>query len=208
MQSVLRLVPCALYLTFMSTTTSTQAPFTVHRSMIVMDVISMCPAAADIMAEYGLHCFSCEVGGSETLEEGCKIHGFDEETIDALVVDINDTIEALPTRPQEITITTPAAENLLKIAKQEGKKKMLLAVVPDGTGGFCLEFCEKKPKDDAEFTNKDVPDVSCFATPAVLFRIGGAVIDFRDERFKLDLPEDNQEGCCKGDDVYGNCGCK
>ena len=91
----------------------------VNRTMVVMDIMHLCPAAADIMGAYGLHCFSCAVGGTETLEDGCAIHGFDDETIDALVDDLNEAIRSEPLKPQELTLTEEAAKTLQQIAKDE-----------------------------------------------------------------------------------------
>ena len=60
----------------------------ITKDMTIREVITFVPVAADIMLEYGLHCFSSSVGGVETLEQGCQMHGIDAETIEALVDDI------------------------------------------------------------------------------------------------------------------------
>lgn len=176
---------------------------TINKGMTVREIMALVPAAADIMVEYGLHCFSCSIGGVETLEQGGGMHGFDDETIDALVEDINDAMGQAPKRPQEITITAAAAQAIGGIAKQQGKEGDILIVTVDEQGGFCLEFQEKPLKGDLEFTNPEVPDVKIFASVLTLSRIGGATIDMRDSVFKLDLPD--EDGCC-GNKESG-CGC-
>lgn len=171
--------------------------------MTVRDIITLFPAAADIMIEYGLHCFSCSVGGVETLVEGCRIHGFEDETIEALISDINDARNDAPARPHELHVTEAAARGVLSIMEAEGKTGTVLRVTLDETGGFCMEFCENVPEGDLTFGDKSVPEVVVTSSPLTLSRIGGATIDMRDGRFKLDLPESG--GCCGGDE--GACGC-
>lgn len=171
--------------------------------MVVREIVTLVPAAADIMLEYGLHCFSCSVGGVETLEEGCHMHGMDDDTIDALVEDINDAIGTAPKRPQTITITADAARGIGEIAKKENRVGEILMVTVDEQGGFCLEFQEKPLQGDIDFSCAEVPEVRIFASVLTLGRIGGATIDMRDGRFKLDLPD--EDGCCGGD--KDGCGC-
>lgn len=175
----------------------------ISAQMTVREIITLVPAAADIMTEYGLHCFSCSIGGVETLEEGAGMHGFDSDTLEALVDDINDAIDQAPSRPQEITITKPAAEGLQQIAKDQKMDDQILMVTLDANGGFCMEFQEKAIEGDLEFSCNEVPDFSIFVSVLTLSRIGGATIDFRDGRFALDLPED--VACCK--EGGGGCDC-
>ncbi len=167
----------------------------IHKHMTVADVVTLLPEAEKILAEYGLHCFNCSIGGVEMLEDGCKMHGFEDEEIDELVSDLNDLINAQPERTQTLTITAPAARAIRGIAGKEGRTGQGLVVTADGRGGFCLEFRADAAEDERIFQNNEEPDVKIFASALTLNRIGGATIDFRDERFKLDLPED---GCACG----------
>jgi hybrid cluster-associated redox disulfide protein len=176
---------------------------TINQNMTVREIMTLVPAAADIMIEYGLHCFSCSVGGVETLAEGCQMHGFDTDTVEALVEDINCALGQAPKRPQELTITADAARGIHKIASAEGNDGQILVVTLDEQGAFCLEFQEKPLLGDMEFTNPDVAEVRIFASVLTLSRIGGATIDVREGRFKLDMPEEG--GCCKGTEE--SCGC-
>ena len=176
---------------------------TINKEMTVREIMTLVPAAADIMIEYGLHCFSCSVGGVETLAEGCQMHGFDEDTVEALVEDINNALGEAPKRPQELIITADAARGIRDIALAEEKKDQMLVVTLDENGGFCLEFQEKPLLGDIEFTHPEVSDVRIFASVLTLSRIGGSTIDVREGRFKLDVPE--EEGCCKG--TQESCGC-
>ena len=173
----------------------------ISKDMTVREIITLVPAAADIMIEYGLHCFSCSVGGMETLEEGCAMHGFDADTVAALVEDICDAMNRSPSRPQSITVTRDAALAIQGIAESQGRKKEVLTVTVDEHGGFCLEFQDKPLQGDLAFFSPEVPAMKIYASVLTLSRIGGATVDMRDGRLKLDLPED----CCHEDQ---SCACR
>ena len=167
------------------------------KSMPIMEIVTLVPEAKSVLAEYGLHCFSCAGSEFENLDDGCRGHGFSDEEIDELVDDLNQMLRDLPARPEILTVTESAAHAIKKVADDEGQKHAALAVIADASGGFCMEF---RPDPDPEpdekvFMHKSVKDVRVFASTLTLMRLGGATIDFRDGRFKLDLPEE-APGCC------------
>ncbi len=178
-------------------------PARVHAGMTVSEIISLYPQVKDILAEYGLHCFGCAFNALETLEEGCKGHGFDDSDIENLVTDVNDAIAALPPREQILTLTEAAAKAIGDIAKTENRLGQGLAVISEGNGGFCMEFRETKLADERTFSNAAVPEVCIYASEMTLSHIGGSTIDFRDGRFKLDLEAAATSGCACG----GSCSC-
>ncbi len=169
------------------------------KTMCVADIVALCPESKDILAEYGLHCFGCEQNAFETLEDGCLGHGFEPDEIDELVSDLNSLIREMPERPASLTLTAPAARAIRDVAKSEKKTGEGLAVIVDGHGGFCMEFRPEPQAGEQTFRNQEEPDVRIFASVLTLKRIGGATIDFRDGRFKLDLPA--------GDRSDAACGC-
>ncbi len=172
--------------------------------MRVADILALLPECEDLLGRYGLSCTRCALSPLETLAEGCALHGFEESDIADLVTDLNILLSERPARPQEITVTKEAARMLQGILEQEGKTGWTLSVTVDGHGGFCMDFVEKPDAQDTIFTHVDVPDVHVAASALTLSRIGGATIDVRDGRFKLDLPEDG----CTGDGKCGReCGC-
>ncbi len=140
-------------------------------------------------------------------------HGFSSEDLNDLVTDLNVMIDDTPVRPQMLTLTKDAALQLKTILEAEGKAGWGLGVGLDANGGFSMELMEKADNTDRTFGCEDVPGISIFASPVTLFSIGGATIDFRDGRFKLDLPEDltKKKTCCQGKDACecggGECGC-
>ncbi|MBM3228071.1 DUF1858 domain-containing protein [Candidatus Peribacteria bacterium] len=186
----------------------TQQDAILRSEMRVIDIVTLVPQAAGVMAEWGLHCGGCSVGGLETLAEGCRAHGLSEEDIVLLLRDIEEARRSLPPRPQTLCITAAAARALREVASAEGKHEERtwqgsggIAVVLDGSGGFCMEFQDGPKEGDATFVQAEVPELRFFASVLTLGRIGGATIDMRDGRFKLDLPED---ACGCAEQI---CGC-
>lgn len=180
----------------------------------VADIVFRYPQATSIMAEYGLHCFGCSANGMETLEEGCAGHGFPKEDIENLVEDINECIASTPARPEILMITKEAALAIKEVAAQEkvegppfapdgamGGKQVGLSVQAGADGSFYMEFRSMSEQGEKIFRNEEVADVAIFASILTLQRIGGATIDFREGKFKLDVGLTC--GCNKGD-----CGCK
>lgn len=180
--------------------------------MRVSDILTLLPNSEPLIAQYGLSCFSCSANDSENLEDGCRTHGMPEAEIDDLVTDLNELLKDRPARPQMLTLTAPAARALGELLAAEGKAHWGLLVGLDSSGGFSMEFREKPEDDDKQFHNDEVPAVRLFANATTLAGIGGATIDLRDGRFKLDMPEASQKrtcACSGGEcDCGGNCGCK
>lgn len=175
----------------------------IDRTMGVMDILTLLPDSASLLAQYGLSCFSCSMNASETLEDGCLSHGFSTEDIDDLVTDLNEMLKDRPDRPQTLTLTEPAARALLEIIESQNKRGEGLLVGLDEHGGFCMEFQKSAASGDKTFQNDAVPEVTLFATSMTLGAIGGSTIDFRDGRFKLDMPSDTSHACACG----GSCSC-
>ncbi len=175
----------------------------ISKTMLIADIVALCPEAKDVLAEYGLHCIGCAGNAFETLREGCAGHGFSDEEIDELVDDLNTMIDELPDKPKTLTVTLAAAHAIKGVAEQEKRTGEGLAVIVDGQGGFCMEFRKEPTNDEQTFFHREAPDVRIFASTLTLKRIGGSTIDFRDGRFKLDLSE--QEAACG---CGGECGCK
>ena len=164
----------------------------IHKHMTVLEIMTLFPAAAEIMSEYGMHCFNCSVGGIETLVEAGNIHAMNEETIDMLIDDLNEAFNDGTTRPLDLTITKEAAEGIEQIAKEQEQTEKGLEVIVDKNGQFCMEFRDAPAEGDRVFRNLAVPSVRVYCSPLTLSRIGGATIDLREGRFKLDV----EQRCC------------
>ncbi len=53
------------------------------------------PEAGRVLAEeYGLHCVGCMAASFDTLEQGAKIHGYDDKEINKMVKELNKLVGA------------------------------------------------------------------------------------------------------------------
>lgn len=52
-----------------------------------------CPRAAELLAEYGLHCVSCFASEYDTLEMGAQVHGMRDEEMNEMIAEINEQLE-------------------------------------------------------------------------------------------------------------------
>ena len=170
----------------------------------VATILAVLPEARELLAEYGLHCVGCSMNGVETIGEGCHGHGWPEENTNELIDDLNALLRSRPQRPMMLTLTLPAARAIRMIAEQEEKIGEILVVTVDESGGFCLEFAAESEASDLIFFHPEESDIRIAASPLTLGRIGGATIDAKDGRLKLDLPEEGECGCEEGE----GCACK
>lgn len=51
------------------------------------------PRAAELLAEYGLHCISCFANQLDTLEMGAQVHGMTLEEMEDMIMEINTELE-------------------------------------------------------------------------------------------------------------------
>ena len=112
-----------------------------------------------------------------------------------------------------VRVTEAAAIALAEILAAENQHDHYLIVGLDAAGGFCLDVLPDVASDHILFGHKSVPSLKLAASPLTLSRLGGATIDRRDGRFKLDLPGDKAKKAyaCKNGGACGcgdSCGCQ
>lgn len=187
----------------MTPSPATSSANLIGKHLRVADILNLLPEAEALFAQNGLHCGGCGVGGAETLEQAAGMHGMDETDLADLLTDLNILLSRRPDRPESITITEEGAKALASVLAAEGKTGHVLRVGLDEAGSFSLDIVSSVPEDDRTF---DQHGLMVSAAPLTLKAIGGSTVDFRDGRFKLDLPVSeatNQCACKNG----GECGC-
>ena len=65
----------------------------INKKMMIQDIVEKHPEVADIMVDAGMHCVGCAIAASESLEDGAKSHGLDDEQIDEMVKKMNEKID-------------------------------------------------------------------------------------------------------------------
>ncbi len=65
----------------------------ITKEMQIGEVIEKYPDTAIVMMNSGLHCIGCHVATWESIEEGSKAHGMDDEQIKKMVEEMNKVAE-------------------------------------------------------------------------------------------------------------------
>ncbi len=68
---------------------------TITKDMKIEEVIKEYPDCAIIFLEQGLHCVGCPAASFETIEQGCKVHGFDDEEVGQLLDELNSFVSSI-----------------------------------------------------------------------------------------------------------------
>lgn len=58
----------------------------ITKDTIIGDILDVCPDAAPLFLEIGMHCLGCPASRGETVEQACNVHGTDA---DELVAKLN-----------------------------------------------------------------------------------------------------------------------
>ncbi|MBW3017692.1 DUF1858 domain-containing protein [Candidatus Woesearchaeota archaeon] len=65
----------------------------ITKDMRIGEVVREHEETAIGMMSHGLHCVGCHVAAFESIEDGCKGHGMDDEQIDQMIKEMNEAIE-------------------------------------------------------------------------------------------------------------------
>lgn len=156
----------------------------VTKETIIGKLLEKHPSAAMIMFEHGLGCAGCPSKASETIEAGCRMHGFDEKGIENLVSELNKSIEERKRIPEEIFLTDSAVKKLKSLLKGEKAGTGLhVSVSPGGCAGFMYELSlSQKKDDDVVLSDKGI---QIFITKKALQLLKGSKIDYEKEGFRI-----------------------
>lgn len=66
-------------------------PAKIEKTMTFGELVRNFPQAVPILAEYGMHCIGCHIGVYETIEQGARAHGLNDDEIDVLIKRLNET---------------------------------------------------------------------------------------------------------------------
>ena len=120
----------------------------ITKDMTIGDVIKEYPETIEIMLSYGLHCVGCSVQYWESIEGGCKTHGFEDEKIDKMVKEMNEVVVV---DKGEFTVSDKAITKLNEMAQKQDKSPVLrINVVSGGCSGFQYHFDFDEIKDNDE----------------------------------------------------------
>jgi hybrid cluster-associated redox disulfide protein len=62
----------------------------ISKNMTFGELLKQFPKAGPVLMGYGLHCVGCHIGVTETIEEGARAHGLDDDRIESMMKDLNE----------------------------------------------------------------------------------------------------------------------
>ncbi len=66
----------------------------IDRKMNIGELVAKHPELAQVLSEdYGLHCAGCFAASFDTLEQGAKVHGFDDKEIEEMISRLEKKVE-------------------------------------------------------------------------------------------------------------------
>jgi iron-sulfur cluster assembly accessory protein len=128
----------------------------ITRDMTVGEIVEKYPQCAEVFLEYGLHCVGCHVAFWETIEEGARGHGMDEESIEMMLRDANTVANQLHAETQNQTGVVKITQAALSRAKEMITKEkkfgyaFRIAVIEGGCSGYSYKFSLDKDTSDAD----------------------------------------------------------
>ncbi len=68
--------------------------YKITKNDLISDVLEKCPEAMLLLAEYGLHCIGCFAMQFETIQQGAKVHGMNDQEIEKMIEEINGKLNS------------------------------------------------------------------------------------------------------------------
>ncbi len=166
---------------------------------IIGDLIKVFPKAAPVMMSFGLHCVGCAANSYDTVRNGAKLHGMEDETIDQMISEINKSINKVV---ELLEFTPNAIKKVKELREEESDKKdwpLRIIISQGGCAGFNydMDFANDQTDNDMVF---EFDDLTVLVDKDSFKMLKGSSIDFVDSLmgsgFKIDNPNaSNSCGC-------------
>lgn len=153
----------------------------ITKEIIIGDLIAKYPQSIEILMAQGVQCVGCGAAYDETLEQGLASHGYSEEELKDLLIQLNAVAKEVQEESDEnpIHISARAAQKVKDFLKQQEKKDtgLRIIVAAGGCSGMQYQFAfETEKKDDDFIIVKD--DISFYIDEDSLNFLKGARIDY------------------------------
>ena len=60
----------------------------ITKEMTIGEILRVCPAAAPVLLEMGMHCLGCPSAQGESLEQAAMVHGMDIDVLMAKIAEV------------------------------------------------------------------------------------------------------------------------
>ena len=163
----------------------------ISRSSTIGSIVSDHPEAIETLLGFGVHCVGCHVAHWESLEDGLRSHGFEEEAIDNAVEALNKVIASgTATTGQRsmangsvsagsLSLSDKAALKIKEFLAKEKAAGLKISLIPGGCSGFQYGF-GLVDGPDADDVVKEENGVKLFLDKETAEFLSGAKIDYVD----------------------------
>ncbi len=141
----------------------------VEKDILIGELLKEHPEVSSLLKRSGFHCVGCGMASMETLEQGCKAHGFSDKMIDELLEKINKTISG------EISLSESAEE---KLSNEFEGGEVRIKKNPEG-----FEIVEGKVKDEDRVFEQE--ELTLIVDPESLKELRGKTLDFHNGGFVI-----------------------
>lgn len=166
----------------------------------ISKILETVPDSVEVMIEQGLHCYGCSANTEERLYEGMQTHGFTDEQIDQVVLEINSIYEQQQKNadkllePSEndfileqtilegeraykiagVTLTQKAFDAIQNLS--DGKPCLSIKVEAGGCNGYSYKYQYTDQPHDHTFTLS--PDLDICMDTFTHNKVKDSVVDF------------------------------
>jgi iron-sulfur cluster assembly protein len=187
----------------------------ISRDTIISTILDINPSQSALITkmllDFGIHCIGCGASTVETLGMGVLGHGYTEEQLDKLILDLNKLItsedsdsgsdlKVINTQDFKLTLTSNAVVKVKEAMKSQGKTEtatLRVSVLSGGCSGYLydLQFMDEPVKGDINFKQDGV---NVAVDKGSMDKLNNIEIDFIDtlneSGFKFNNP--NAEADC------------
>ena len=166
----------------------------ITKNTTIGEVVQMYPQAAVVMQNAGLSCAGCGVAYWETIEEGAKGHGFDDEMIEGLIAEINKVAadSMAEEKHDDLSVSSKAIERIKDLGGA-----LRIRVVDGGCSGKSYQFSIGRGEDDHKIS---LGGVDIMIDKGSFDMIKGSRLDYIDALqgagFKIDNPNAKRKCGC------------
>lgn len=160
---------------------------TIHREMMLGDIVEEFPEIVETLLDFGVHCVGCNVSPYESLEDGFSAHGLSEEEINAAVEKLNKVLaekrehEPLKNENQALmlNLTPLAIAKIKEFCKNNNKNALRIKVKVGGCSGneYVFDLADQKEEDDVVIQEKEA---AIYIDRKSIEKINNATIDYKE----------------------------
>ncbi|GEM_PF-606931 len=154
----------------------------ITRDMIIQDVLDNFLDnkffLINAFANVGLRCVGCGSATHESIEQGAKVHGFNDEKIDNLVDDLNRILEGKGAKVEgelNISLDSNAANQMRLAMENQGmvasKLRLSLNPAENGRAAYGMRLVDNPQEGDYELVSEGVGIYVCRMSAAMLNNI-------------------------------------